>query len=87
MFSQCLIPGLHISGFFLRQSISFTILIQPHKCVTMIEHIKPSSKQKIYSIVLYCIVSIILTWLFITKYSVVKSIFLVTQTLGTYQSV
>ncbi len=38
-------------------------------------------------IVLYCIVFIILTWLFITKYSVLKSIFLVTQPLGTYQSV
>ncbi len=38
--------------------------------------------------VLYCIVFIILlTWLFITKYSVLKSMFLVTQSVGTYQSV
>ncbi len=38
-------------------------------------------------IVLYCIAFIILTWLFITKYCVLKSIFLVTHPLGTYQSV
>ncbi len=38
-------------------------------------------------IVLYGIVFIIRTWLFITKYSVLKCIFLVTQPIGTYQSV
>ncbi len=36
---------------------------------------------------LHCIVFIIQIWLFITKYSVLKSIFFVTQPLGTYQSV